>query len=269
MRTFYLFAGAIIFLLGCQDGNKVDPFNAPVQSLADLPADYQPIQNGSSVAGRLKSEVHAGQLSGEWLYNQQGKLVEGRRYLSGQITTADQYRYDAAGQLRYVQHFTNGCAFSSLSTCSGPITWISYDDINTDNLGRIRESHTFLKQSGQWELQSITAYEYDNQNKPLKILRYDSSRKLGSTQEFTYDNKGNIISLRELNTTGTPDLADRTFTYDYDQGLNPYAGTVHYISPFFSSRHMLRTAGATYEYAPNGYPVRIQQNNLVTELSYY
>ncbi|MVM40888.1 hypothetical protein GO730_29665 [Spirosoma sp. HMF3257] len=269
MRTLYLLIGFILFLSACQDSHEAQPADTPIQSFADLPTVYQPILNGSSAAGRLKSEIHAGQLSGEWRYNQQGKLVEGRRYQSGQITSADQYRYDAAGQLRYVQHFTNGCALSSLYTCSGPVTWISYDEINTDNLGRIQESHTFLKQSGQWELQSITAYEYDNQNQPLKVLRYDSSRKLGSTQEFTYDTKGNIISLRERNTAGTPDLADRTFQYDYDQGLNPYAGTVHYISPFFSSRHMLHTAGATYEYAPNGYPVRIQQNNLVTELTYY
>ncbi|MVM31672.1 hypothetical protein GO755_16615 [Spirosoma sp. HMF4905] len=269
MRAFYFFIGVILFLSACQDSNEAQPADTPVQSLADLPNEYQLILNGSSVAGRLKSETHIGQLSGEWRYNQQGKLAEGRRYKSGQITTADQYRYNAAGQLRYVQHFTNGCAFSSLSTCSGPITWISYDEIDTDNAGRIQESRTFLKQSGQWELQSITAYEYDNQNQPLKVLHYDSMRKLGSTQEFTYDNKGNVILLRELNMTATPDFADRTFQYNYDQGLNPYAGTVHYISPFFSSRHMQHTAGTTYEYTANGYPARIRQNNLVTELTYY
>ncbi|WP_420148665.1 hypothetical protein, partial [Spirosoma sp.] len=62
---------------------------------------------------------------------------------------------------------------------------------------------------------------------------------------------------------------DRTFTYDYDKGLNPYAGMIHYVSPFFSSRHMQVTPGATYEYNAAGYPTRILQNNVITELMYY
>lgn len=269
MRTFYLFAGVVFLLSGCQDGNDVQPFNAPVQSFADLPTDYVPIQHGSAVAGRLKSQTHGGQLSGEWRYNQQGKIVEWRHYRTGQISGAYQYRYDAAGRLRYVQHFDNECAFSSLTTCSGPVKWTGYTEIDTDNAGRIQESRSFLKQSGQWQLRSIATYEYDRQNQPVNVLRYDSGRRLATTQAFTYDGRGNIISLREISTVATPEYADRTFHYEYDRGLNPYAGTVYYVAAFFSSRNIQLLPGATYEYAATGYPVRIRQNNVVTELSYY
>lgn len=271
MHTFYLFAGVMLLLSGCQNGNgsDVQPFNAPVQSLADLPTTYLPIQNGSVVAGRLKSQTYAGELNGEWRYNQQGNVVEGRHFRLGQIASADQYRYDVTGRLRYVQHFDNECGFSSLSTCSGPVKWTSYNEFDTDNVGRIKESRTFLQQSGQWQLRSIVTYEYDSQNQPVKVLWYDAARKLGKTQEFSYDGKGNISSLREISTVSSPEFADRTFHYDYDKGLNPYAGTVYYVSAFFSSRHMQFTAGATYEFAATGYPIRIYENNVVTELSYY
>ncbi|QMW00831.1 hypothetical protein [Spirosoma foliorum] len=269
MRHLYLFVGVLLFLSACQDGNEAQPLTGPVQSIADLPTDYQPIQNGSLIAGRLKSETSAGQLSGEWRYNQQGKLIEGRRYQNGQVATADQYRYDTNGRLRYVQHFDNECGYSSLSTCTGPVKWTSYDEIDLDNTGRIQESRTFLKLSGQWKLRSTTTYEYDSQNQPIKVARYDVAYNLIVTQALTYDSKGNVVSVRELNTGATPDLADRTFTYNYDQALNPYAGTVHYVSAFFTSRHLQRTANETYDYAANGYPIRIRQNNLITELSYY
>lgn len=271
MQISYLLVGLALLLAGCKDDNgvQVQSFDAPVQSFANLPIDYQPILQGSSVAGRLKSETYAGQLTSEWRYNQQGKIVEWRNYKAGQVTTADQYRYDATGRLRYVQHFDNECGYSSLSSCSGTVKWTSYNEFDTDDAGRIQESRTFLKQSEQWELRSVATYEYNSQQLPVKVLMYDSTRKLGKTQEFTYEGIGNIISLREISTNTTPEYADRTFRYEYAQGLNPYAGTVHYISAFFSSRHVQLTPGTNYEYAANGYPLRIHQNNLVSELAYY
>jgi hypothetical protein len=75
--------------------------------------------------------------------------------------------------------------------------------------------------------------------------------------------------MREITPEATPDFADRTYYYQYDKGLNPYAGTIHYVSPFFSSKHLQHSAGTTYQYAPNGYPTRITQNNTTTELTYY
>uniref|UniRef100_UPI003B3B8EE8 hypothetical protein n=1 Tax=Spirosoma sp. TaxID=1899569 RepID=UPI003B3B8EE8 len=194
MRTHYLFIVAVFFLASCRTDDE-NGLGAPVNSFFDLPTDYRPIQEGSVATGRLKSEVHGGQLSGEWRYNQQGKLAEWRHYRSGQLSTVDQYRYDVAGRLRYVQHFEDGCAYSSLSSCSGPVKWTGYNEIMTDNAGRILKSRSFLKLSKQWELRSTSTYEYDSQNRPVKVIQqyeYNASRSI-RTQEFGYDGKDNIV----------------------------------------------------------------------------
>ena len=235
-----------------------------------MPATYQPVQNGYAAKGRLKREAHAGQVSGEWQYNQDGQLRENRRFRDGEIAVADQYYYDVAGRLRFIQHFDNECYFSSLAVCSGPMRWTSYDQIDVDNENRMQESRTFLNQSGQWELRSITSYVYDKLGRPIKLLRYTAGRQLASTQEFTYDSQDNVVSMREINTNAsTPDLADRTFTYTYDEALNPYVGSIHYVAPFFISRNLQTTPGATYRYDNRGYPVQIWQNGTITELMYY
>ncbi|MBD2751328.1 toxin-antitoxin system YwqK family antitoxin [Spirosoma validum] len=92
MRFVYCFFGALIILWGCRTNDGIQPVSKPVQSFADLPVDYWPVQDGAEVAGRLKSEIHNGQLSSEWRYNEQGKLLEWRNYQEGQVTWADQYR---------------------------------------------------------------------------------------------------------------------------------------------------------------------------------
>ncbi|MBD2703021.1 hypothetical protein IC229_20410 [Spirosoma sp. BT702] len=269
MRSFYLLIGVIVVLFGCKkdDGDLVVP--APVYSLSDLPTEYKPIQNGSAITGRLKSEIHIGQLSGEWRYNQQGNLLEGRRFRSGELMSADQYYYDATGLLRFIQHFESPCVYASTYLCSAPVKWSSYDEVDVDNANHILESRTFLNKSGQWELRSITNHVYDQNGRPTKLLRYSADRKLASTQEFTYDGEGNIIKMREINTNTTPDLADRTYQYTYDKALNPYIGTIHYVSPYFVSRNIQSSPGTTYEYTTKGYPARIHFNNVVTELTYY
>ncbi|GAB3691312.1 hypothetical protein GCM10027592_09230 [Spirosoma flavus] len=269
MRAFYLLAGAIFLLFGCKkdDGDLVVP--APVQSFSDLPTEYKAIQHGSAIAGRLKSEMHIGQLSGEWRYNPQGNLLEGRRFRSGELMTADQYYYDAVGRLRFIQHFESPCVWASTYFCSAPVTWTGYDEVDVDNANHILESRTFLNQSGKWELRSITNHEYDPNGRPTKLLRYSADRKLASTQEFTYDSEGNIVAMREINTNTTPDLADRTYQYTYDKALNPYIGTIHYVAPYFVSRNLQSSSGTTYEYNVKGYPTRILFNNVVTELTYY
>ncbi|GAB3972605.1 hypothetical protein GCM10028806_24860 [Spirosoma terrae] len=269
MRSLYLILCLVSLSISCRDTDTVRAINSPVRSLADLPAIYQPVQQGSELAGRLKSQKQAGELNSEWRYNQSGNLVESRWYRSGDVVTADQYRYDVDGRLRFIQHFDNECMLSSYSECKGAVKWTSYSEVDTDNTGRIQEIRTYLKQSEQWQLRSIAVYAYNSQNQPVKVLRYTNDRKLASSQEFTYDSNGNITSMREINQSATSDLADRTFHYEYDKGLNPYIGTVHYVSPFFSSKHMQHTPGATYQYAPNGYPTRIDQNNVTTELIYY
>lgn len=269
MRFVYCFVGILLIFFSCRTSDGVQPASRPIRSFADLPTDYSPIQDGAEAAGRLKSEIHNGRLTGEWRYNEQGKLLEWRSYQEGQVTRADQYRYDVGGRLRYVQHFDNECGLASYAPCSGPVKWTSYDEIDTDNAGRIQGGRRFLKQSGQWELRSASTYEYNSQGQPVKVLQSDPAGQSTRTQAFVYDSSGNITSLREISSTATPDLADRTFTYEYDKGLNPYAGTVYFVAPFFSSRHMQHSTGSTYEYEANGYPIRIRQNNVVTELVYY
>ncbi|MBD2751329.1 hypothetical protein [Spirosoma validum] len=106
-------------------------------------------------------------------------------------------------------------------------------------------------------------------NQPTKVYQQYSASQSTRTQTFVYDNMGNITSLQEISSNGAPDLADRTFTYEYDKGLNPYAGIVYFVSSFFSSRHMQHSPSSTYEYTTSGYPIRIRQNNVVTELTYY
>lgn len=259
----------LLFSMSCREPNAVLPPDSPVASLADLPTTYQPVQQGSAVAGRLKSETQNGQLSGEWRYNERGQLLEWRRYRFGEVASADQYRYDADERLRFVQHFDNNCGFSSLYNCTGPVAWTSYDDLTTDAAGRVTTGQTYLKVNEQWDLRSTSLYTYDAQGQLSTVRRYNARDIQTLTQTLTYDTRGNVVAVREQSTTAPADLADRTFRYDYDTGRNPYYNTVYYASAFFLSRNTQAAPGLTYEYRADGLPIRIRQNGGVTELTYY
>lgn len=171
--------------------------------------------------------------SGEWRYNQRGQLLEWWYFRLGEISAADQYRYDVDGWLRFVQYYDTNCSFSGLSTCTGPVEWTSYDDLSTNGNGRITESRTYLKLNGNWGLRNIAMYEYDAQEKVTKMLRYNSNQALTLTQTLIYDARGHVVTVREQSSVASPDLADRTSYHEYDYGRNSYFNTVYYASTFF------------------------------------
>jgi hypothetical protein len=270
MRRLLTFLPLLLLGISCRDQQTVVPLDATVSSLADLPADYQPVSPGLAVAGRLKSENQNGQLSSEWRYNGRGQLLEWRHFgFDQKISSADQYRYDAAGKLRFVQHFDNDCGLRSYSPCTGAVVWTSYDELTTDPTGRVTESRTYLKSDGTWALRSSSRYAYNPQGQMTGVLRYDAKQVLILTQTLTYDTRGNVVAIREQTNTTTPNLADRTFVYAYDTGRNPYANTVYFTSAFFLSPNTQAAPGLTYEYRADGLPVRIRQNGATTELAYY
>lgn len=271
MRHLFILTCLLALTVGCRKQDEALPLNLPatVTSVNDLPATYQPFQEGSAIAGRLKSETQNGNLSGEWRYNERGQLIELRNFRLGKVQLADQYRYDTAGRLRFVQHFDNNCGFSSLSNCTGPVEWTSYNELTTDSEGRVTQSRTYLKINGSWDLRSLSKYDYNAKGQITKLILYDSKQVLARTQTFTYDARGNVMAIREENPQASPDLKDRTFEYSYDTGRNPYFNTVYYASAFFVSPNTQSTPGLTYEYRTDGLPIRMKQDGNVTELTYY
>ena len=268
MLYFFTLVSLVLFGAGCREQTMTPPVNTAVAALADLPAAYQPV-DGSAIAGRLKSEAQNGKSSGEWRYNERGQLIEWRQFRFNEVASADQYRYDAAGRLRFVQHFDNNCSLSSIYNCTGPVEWTSYDELTTDGAGRVTESRTYLKIDGQWALRSTSAYAYNAQGQMVTVLRYDDKGVLGTTQTLTYDTRGNVITIREQSTFASADLADRTFPYEYDTGRNPYTNTVYYAAALFLSRNTQLAPGLTYEYRSDSLPTHIRQNGGTTELTYY
>lgn len=242
MRYLFTFISLILLGSGCREQTTAPPQIDPVASVADLPATYQSV-DGNAIAGRLKSEIHNGEPSGEWRYNERGQLIEWRRFQSTKVASADQYRYDVAGRLRFVQHFDNNCGLSSIYNCTGPVAWTSYDELTTDGTGRVTESRTYLTIDGQWTSRSTSAYAYDAQGQMTSVLRYDDKNVLGTTQTLTYDTRGNVIAIREQSTFAPADLADRTFRCDYDTGRNPYANTVSLLCsrPISQPQHAVST----------------------------
>lgn len=269
MRYLFIFLGLFLLVVGCQREDAVLPLDAPVESFTDLPSTYQPVQGGNAVTGRLKSQTHNGELNGEWRYNERGQLLEWRLFRFGEVASAYQYRYDAAGRLRFVQHFDNNCSLSSVSNCTGPVAWTSYDELTTDAAGRITESRTYFRVNGNWESRSVSTYAYDAQGQMTQVLLQDDKRVSMLTKTLTYDARGNVIAIREQSNVAPADLADRTFRYEYDTGRNPYFNTVYYAAALFLSRNTQVAPGRTYEYRADGLPIRIRENGSVTELSYY
>ena len=267
MRYFFTFICLLLLTSACRKQVEVSPVHAPVTSLADLPTTYQPFQGGS--AGRLKRQTQDGRTSGEWRYNERGQLIEWRSFRFDAVESAVQYRYDTNGRLRYVQQFSNSCRYSSLHNCTGPVEWTSYDELETDAAGRVVESRTYLELDAKWDFRSRSTYEYNTQKQIAKVFRYDAKGVLTLTQTFTYDTRGNVIAIREQSSTAPADLADRTFTYEYDTGRNPYFNTVYYTAALFLSPNTQLEPDLTYEYRPDGLPVRIGQNGSVSELEYY
>ncbi len=258
----------LILALGCRKQAEVSPKNEPVASIADLPATYQSF-SGSAVPGRLKSQIQNGKPSGEWRYNESGQLTELRKFYLGEIQSADQYRYDAAGHLRFVQYFSNDCMFSSALNCTGPVKWTRYDDLTTNATGRITKSSAYLKADGVWDLRSVSKYEYSAQGQITRILLYDAKQVLGRTQTLTYDARGNVATIEERSTGASSGPVNRTFQYEYDDKRNPYFKTVYFASAFFLSPSNQLSSGLSLEYRADGLPIRKKQNGGVTELMYY
>ncbi|AUD04133.1 toxin-antitoxin system YwqK family antitoxin [Spirosoma pollinicola] len=269
MRYFFTVVSLLLLNVSCREQNRVPPLDAFVTSLADLPTTYQSFQGGSAAAGRLKRETQNGKTTGEWRYNERGQLIEWRLYRFDAVESAVQYRYDKDGRLLYVQQFANNCGYSSVYNCSGPVEWTSYDQLLSDAAGRITESRTYLKLNGNWEFRSKSVYAYNAQGQITNVLRYDAKGVLAVTQTLTYDTHANVIASREQSTVASADLADRTFTYAYDTGRNPYFNTVYYPAALFLSRNTQLAPGLTYDYRADGLPVRIRQNGSITELEYY
>jgi YD repeat-containing protein len=269
MRYFITFLSLLLLLVGCRKPGDPAPADAAVASLSDLPASYQPFAGVNTVAGRLKREARSGKTSSEWRYNERGQLTEWRIFRSDAVESAVQYRYDREGRLRFVQHFSNNCSFSSASNCSGPVEWTSYDELATDAAGRVVESRTYLGLNSNWDYRSKSTYEYNPQGQLTKVLRVDAKGVRTLTQTFTYDSRGNVVAVREQSTLASPDLADRTFTYEYDTGRNPYFNTVYWPAALFLSRNTQLAPGLTYEYRPDGLPVKIHQSGGAIDLEYY
>ena len=269
MRYLFTLLSLLVLGVSCRERNDVLPLDAPVASLADLPTTYQPVQEGTAIAGRLKRETQNGKTSGEWRYNERGQLIEWRLFRFDAVESAIQYRYDANGRLRYVQQFSNNCGYSSVYNCTGPVNWTSYDELTTDAAGRVTESRTYLKLNGSWDFRSKSVYAYNAQGKITKVLRYDAKGSLGVTQTLTYDARGNVVAVREQSSVASADLSDRTFTYEYDAGRNPYYNTVYYMAPLFISPNNQVAPGLAYDYRADGLPIRIKQNGGETELTYY
>ncbi|HEV7347690.1 hypothetical protein [Telluribacter sp.] len=269
MRYFLTFVSLIILHAGCQRPGDVSPSDAPVASFADLPASYQPFAGFDAAAGRLKRESKSGKTSSEWRYNERGQLLEWRLFRFDAVESAVQYRYDKQGRLRFVQQFSNNCGYSSVYNCTGPVEWTSYDELTTDAAGRVVESRTYLKLGGKWDFRSKSTYEYNAQGQLTKVLRFDANGVRTLTQLLTYDTRGNVIVVREENSNASPDVADRTFTYEYDTGRNPYFNTVYWANALFLSPNNQLVQGLTYEYRRDGLPIRIRQNGGTTDLEYY
>ena len=269
MRHLFTFVALVLLHAGCRKQYEASPLDNPVASMSDLPATYQPFQGGSSIPGRLKRETQSGKTTGEWRYNERGQLLEWRFVRFDAVESAVQYRYDEDGRLRFAQQFSNNCGYSSASNCTGPVEWASYDELSTNAAGRITESRTYLKLDGNWDLRSKNVYEYNPQEQIAKVLRYDAKGVLTMTQTLTYDTRGNVVAIREQSSIASPDLADRTFTYSYDTGRNPYFNTVYYAAALFLSPNTQLAPDLTYKYRSDGLPIRILQNGGVTELEYY
>ncbi len=110
-------------------------------------------------------------------------------------------------------------------------------------------------------------YEYDAQGQMTKMIRYNSNQVLTLTQTLTYDARGDVVAVKS--SVASPDLAYRTFHYDYDNGRNPYFNRIYFASAFFLSRNNQLAPGLTYEYRSDGLPTHIRQNGGSTELTYY
>lgn len=269
MRNLSTVLFLLLLITGCKNQPDVLPLDSPVISLANLPATYQPVQ-GIAMANRLKSETQGGKPAGEWRYNERGQLLEWKRFLLGNLNAVDQYRYDTNGHLRFVQHFDNNCGFSSLANCTGPINWTSYDDLTTDATGRVTESRVYLSVNGAWDLRSINAYTFNPQGQLTGVTQTDGTGKPTRIQTLTYDSRGNVTSVREQSPIAPPDLADRTFSYTYETGRNPYVKTVYFASALFLSPHIQASPDYTYDYRADGLPIRIRHTQGgSTELTYY
>ncbi|OIN59760.1 hypothetical protein [Arsenicibacter rosenii] len=269
----------LIFLAGCTGQDSLQPATTglvpskhfdPVSTLADLPTSYEPVQSGAALSGRLKTEYNAGQLSSEWRYHPNGQLAEFRMYRNGEVQTATQYRYTADNRLRYVQTFTNDCMYRSTSTCSGPVRWNTYDEIETTGEGKISSRKTYLLQNNLWELRSVTDYVYDNRQRLSAAKIYDGSKQLSSTQELTYDSNNNITAIKETRPNAAAGQTVQVLNYQYAAVKNPYTGLSHYISAFFLSPYLQESAPpATYKLNAGAYPTQIRTDNTNTTLEYY
>lgn len=241
--------------------------------------------------GTFLSVVKAEQGGGERIlntitYNSDGSVnarISYKDYNAGLISSKTTYIY-RDGRLEQIDEQMNYGAGVSSTAIAYTRSALVYGAE-----GKAIQKNYFLRKDEQYELQSFTTFNYNEQELLSMETRYAADGALTGYSIYDYDDKGNVrsASVYAINATSPePVLASKT-DYAYDDGLNPYRNIYAAVEniPFSVNRNNMVWSSFTdysnpsvhpqpavirvdYTYNKNAFPTSMNENGNLFSLGY-
>jgi hypothetical protein len=122
--------------------------------------------------------------------------------------------------------------------------------------GNVSRQLAYVTSNGKFEFRSMRTYEYNDNNKVLKILLQDSDSTITQSITYQYDNNGNVSEENGYSYIVPPISSEPTHLYksnfEYDTYLNPYSIFSNTVSPgiYTNINNIIKITSISYLDAP-------------------
>lgn len=229
----------------------------------------------------IQSVVSNGKISHQFIYNNQGKIIEDQS-----IYYCNRYFYDHNNRLLKQETAADANAYSALMPAKTELMTAQNADFTLSSIyeynraGNITTISNYTKKNNQFELVSKWSLVYIG-NAIVKRSLSGVSNNTTQFFEYQYDGKGNLSAEKYysyINPTNVIPQLIREVFYQYDHKNNPFIIFKNLGNPgLFSNAnniiqthqtiygnspmtHINKTTEFTYEYNNKGFPIRENQD---------
>ncbi len=254
--------------------------------------DIDPKENSLYGKGQLKEEVVGGKTTTKFVYNSDGKIAE-----KESLYFYERYIYDKERLVKIESAMdpamlsSNSSVFNKTELMTSENSVISsYSILKYDQKEKLSGIETYFDKDGTGDFvyTSMQDFEYNGQL-ISKCNLYNAQGEITQYHTYEYDNRGNVknekyYSYLFLQSTSPQIVSEASF--EYDDKKNPFAifrstGRIGMTSNTNNiievhSKSYTNTPGipdtsigkTSYEYNPDGYPVKVIRENDSYEYRY-
>ncbi len=225
---------------------------------------------------RLIKILAGGNISSEFSYDREGRLVKRTSYLSSGVIGSESTGYYDSGRLVKVENaFNIGSSMTAVTMDRG------YSTMFYDRDNRLVETRNYRLVAGTSLYVSRAVPEYDAKGRTISVTLYDPNNStLYSRNTYQYNASGNVIVEEFFQASAGISGPSTRREYAYDGFKNPYMG--HWVMPFsVNANNITKITATNYLGAPgitapstgttlisiktynsDGYPVLVTENGV-------